>query len=202
MWTIVVAGGTGERFGRPKQYELLDDSAGDRPLTSGGRTQPPTGVVVVVPAADVEREHGVAGGATRSESVRAGLAAVPAEATIICVHDAARPFATLDLYSAGDRRDSRRRRRSDPGIEVTDTIKVVGRQRRCTGNAGPVDPGRGADPAGVPCVQLARRPRPGEARPPTMPRSSRRSVAESSWLPASRPTGRSPRSDDLEWAAA
>ena len=52
------------------------------------------------PAADAEREHGVAGGATRSESVRAGLAAVPAEATIICVHDAARPLATDDLYAS------------------------------------------------------------------------------------------------------
>ena len=39
-----------------------------------------------------------AGGATRSDSVRAGLAAVPADAEVICVHDAARPLATADLY--------------------------------------------------------------------------------------------------------
>ena len=49
---------------------------------------------------DAERERGVAGGATRSESVRAGLAAVPDEATIICVHDAARPLATPELFGA------------------------------------------------------------------------------------------------------
>ena len=75
------------------------------------------GVVVVVPAADVERERGVAGGSTRSESVRAGLAEVPPEATIICVHDAARPLATLELYgrviaAVRDGADARHPRRS------------------------------------------------------------------------------------------
>ena len=61
--------------------------------------------------ADADAEGGVAGGATRSESVRAGLAAVPAEATIICVHDAARPFASARAVRRGDRRGARRRRR-------------------------------------------------------------------------------------------
>ena len=45
---------------------------------------------------DIER---VAGGATRSESVRHALHAVP-EATIVVVHDAARPFASADLFRA------------------------------------------------------------------------------------------------------
>ena len=95
VWTIVVAGGTGERFGSPKQYELLDE----RRVIDHSRGPPSVsaGVVVVVPAADADREHGVAGGATRSDSVRAGLA-VPPEATIICVHDLARPLATVELY--------------------------------------------------------------------------------------------------------
>jgi 2-C-methyl-D-erythritol 4-phosphate cytidylyltransferase len=83
------------------------------------------GVVVVVPAEDAERERGVAGGRTRSESVRCGLAAVPADATIICVHDAARPFASAGLYEAVidaviDGADC-----AVPGMAVTDTIKVV-----------------------------------------------------------------------------
>ena len=126
MWTIVVAGGTGERFGNPKQYELLDerrviDHARDTAASVSA------GVVVVVPEADADREHGVAGGTTRSESVRAGLAAVPSEATIICVHDAARPLATVNLY---ERVVAAVRNGADaaiPGIEVTDTIKVVER---------------------------------------------------------------------------
>ena len=38
----------------------------------------------------------VAGGSTRSESARAGLAAVPGDAQVILIHDAARPLAGLD----------------------------------------------------------------------------------------------------------
>jgi 2-C-methyl-D-erythritol 4-phosphate cytidylyltransferase len=124
VWTIVVAGGSGDRFGAPKQFELLDD----RRVIDHSRSiaiEASDGVVVVVPAPDVEREHGVAGGATRSESVRAGLAAIPPDVAIICVHDAARPFATVALYESvvGAVREG-----ADcaiPGIAVTDTIKVV-----------------------------------------------------------------------------
>jgi len=61
------------------------------------------GVVAVVadgapdePAADTT----VVGGATRSASVRAGLAAVPPTAEVIVVHDAARPAASIELYAA------------------------------------------------------------------------------------------------------
>ena len=82
------------------------------------------GVVVVVPAVDATHE-GVAGGATRSESVRAGLAMVPSDATIVCVHDGARPFASSDLFAAViaaviDGADA-----AVPGVPVSDTIKQV-----------------------------------------------------------------------------
>jgi 2-C-methyl-D-erythritol 4-phosphate cytidylyltransferase len=123
-WTIVVGGGTGHRFGTLKQYELLGDvrvidrsSAVARAATDG--------VVLVVPADDAEREGGVAGGASRSESVRAGLAAVPADATIICVHDAARPFATPALYERVIDAVIAGADGAIPGVAVTDTIKVV-----------------------------------------------------------------------------
>jgi 2-C-methyl-D-erythritol 4-phosphate cytidylyltransferase len=42
----------------------------------------------------------VEGGASRSASVRCGLAAVPDEADVIVVHDAARPLATAALFDA------------------------------------------------------------------------------------------------------
>lgn len=45
-------------------------------------------------------ERVVVGGATRAGSVRAGLAAVPEEAEVIIVHDAARPLATPALFAA------------------------------------------------------------------------------------------------------
>jgi 2-C-methyl-D-erythritol 4-phosphate cytidylyltransferase len=83
------------------------------------------GVVLVVPAQDAERERGVGGGPTRSASVRAGLAAVPADADIVCVHDAARPLAGADLY--GRVIDAVRGGADGavPAVPVTDTIKVV-----------------------------------------------------------------------------
>ena len=120
-----MAGGTGERFGAPKQYEPLDEGRRVIDVSRQVAERASDGVVVVVPAADAKREHGVAGGATRSESVRRGLAAVPAEATIICVHDAARPLASAALYgrvvdAIRDGADG-----AVPGVPVTDTVKVV-----------------------------------------------------------------------------
>jgi len=120
----VVGGGSGRRFGRPKQYEPLGS---ERVIDRSRRIAASVcdGVVVVVPASDAEREGGVAGGSTRSESVRAGLLQVPAGVDIVCVHDAARPLATAEVY----------RRVIDaviggadgaiPGIAVADTVKVV-----------------------------------------------------------------------------
>jgi 2-C-methyl-D-erythritol 4-phosphate cytidylyltransferase len=124
VWTIVVGGGSGARFGGPKQYETL----GDRRIIDhsvGAARHGGDGVVIVVPADDCAREGGVAGGATRSESVRAGLAMVPDDATIICVHDAARPFATPALFAAviaavRDGADA-----AIPGVAVADTIKLI-----------------------------------------------------------------------------
>ena len=63
------------------------------------------GVVLVLPADAAAQctwpaDRVVPGGATRSESVRAGLAAVPDDADIIAVHDAARPLARPALWEA------------------------------------------------------------------------------------------------------
>lgn len=124
MWTIVVAGGTGQRFGGPKQYEPL----GDRRVLDwcvAAATAASDGVVVVVPAPDAGREHAIAGGATRSDSVRAGLARVPAAATIVCVHDGARPFASADLFAAVIAAVVGGADAAVPGVPVSDTIKQV-----------------------------------------------------------------------------
>jgi 2-C-methyl-D-erythritol 4-phosphate cytidylyltransferase len=124
VWAVIVAAGSGERFGGPKQFELL-----------GGRTvvdhaaavarEVVDGVVVVVPVDRVAAPSEVAGGATRSESVRLGLAAVPPEADVILVHDGARPFASADLYRAVIAAVRGGADGAVPGIDVTDTIKVV-----------------------------------------------------------------------------
>lgn len=124
MWTVVVGGGSGQRYGRPKQYESLGV---ERVIDRSRRVaeQASHGVVVVVPAGDADRESAVAGGDTRSASVRAGLKAVPGDVDVICVHDAARPMASEQLYrrvieAVIDGADA-----AIPGVAVADTIKVV-----------------------------------------------------------------------------
>lgn len=59
-------------------------------------------VVMAVPPSMEDRDADpprIAGGLTRSESVRHALAAV-SDASIVVVHDAARPFAPADLFRA------------------------------------------------------------------------------------------------------
>jgi len=80
---------------------------------------------VVLPTGQAVGEGQVEGGNTRSESVRRGLVAVPDTATIICVHDAARPFASPTVFqrvisAVVDGADA-----AVPGVAVVDTIKQV-----------------------------------------------------------------------------
>ena len=124
IWTVVVAAGSGTRFGGPKQFETL----GDRRVMDWSiaiAREASDGVVVVLPPDVAEKEGGIAGGATRSESVRRGLAAVPKNATIICVHDAARPFANEDDFARVIEAVAGGADGAVPAIPVADTIKVV-----------------------------------------------------------------------------
>ena len=132
VWSIVVAGGSGRRFGAPKQFSVL----GGRPVLEWAvdACRPfSEGIVLVVPpdVADADAPlHGadalVAGGDTRADSVRRGLAAVPAEADVVLVHDAARPLATPAVFAAvitavvDEGADA-----AVPGVPVRDTIKEV-----------------------------------------------------------------------------
>jgi 2-C-methyl-D-erythritol 4-phosphate cytidylyltransferase len=107
-----------------KQYEMIGETRViDRSVSTAQAVS--DGVVVVVPAGDVEREGGIAGGASRSESVRNGLAQVPADADIVCVHDAARPFASTDLFQQVIAAVRNGADAAIPAIPVTDTIKIV-----------------------------------------------------------------------------
>lgn len=102
VWAVVVAAGTGRRFGGPKQYAEL---AGRRVLdwSIDAARSVASGVVLVVAAersgdAEPAVDAVVAGGANRSASVRAGLAEVPAAAQVVLVHDGARPLADHGLF--------------------------------------------------------------------------------------------------------
>ncbi|HUP86357.1 MAG TPA: 2-C-methyl-D-erythritol 4-phosphate cytidylyltransferase [Acidimicrobiales bacterium] len=133
VWTIVVAAGSGSRFGRSKQYERLGDKRVlDWALDAARAVS--EGVVLVVPS-DIaaRREAGVdavvAGGTTRSASVRAGLAAVPGDADVILVHDAARPLAPIHLFEAVVAAVQAGASCAIPGVAVSSTVKRVAGNR-------------------------------------------------------------------------
>ena len=131
---LLVAAGSGERLGagRPKAFV---DLAG-RPmlawsldaLHAAGISQ----IVVALPAGHDAPEGciGVAGGTTRSESVRAALAAAPPGDDVV-VHDAARPLVTaehfrtaLDALADADC--------AIAAAPMTDTVKEAGEDRLVT----------------------------------------------------------------------
>ncbi len=143
-WAILVAAGAGERLGadRPKAFvgfggevlltrslQLLDDHAEvDRIVlvVSAGWEEAAETLVEQMVAGKVVSV--IAGGATRSESVAAGLAEVGDEAEMVLVHDAARPLATAELVSrvlaaladaAG----------AIPAVPLADTVKRVSGDR-------------------------------------------------------------------------
>ncbi len=99
---IVAAGGSGERLGAdlPKAFVAL----GGRPLYEWSASVPCGGacdrvVVAAPPEASGLRPQAsgfVAGGASRSASVRNALREA-SDASVVVVHDAARPFVTADL---------------------------------------------------------------------------------------------------------
>ena len=131
VWAIVVAAGSGSRFGadQPKQYLVLGGCRViDWSITAAREVC--DGVVLVVapdrvadpePTVDVV----VAGGETRSASVRAGLAAIPADCEVVVVHDGARPLATPALFAASVAAVRAGADGAIPGVAVTDTIKRV-----------------------------------------------------------------------------
>jgi 2-C-methyl-D-erythritol 4-phosphate cytidylyltransferase len=134
VWTIVVAAGSGSRFGGevPKQYAPLGDRRVLDWSLAGARSASDGVVLVVAPdrANDAEplADAVVAGGATRSASVRAGLDAVRTRdqgVEVVVVHDAARPLASRALYDAVIAAVRAGADAALPGLPVVDTIKRV-----------------------------------------------------------------------------
>ena len=145
VWAVLAAAGSGERLGadRPKAFVRL----GKQPLLaeSLARLDASEWVDAIVvaappgweePAILLAEELGcgkvsacVTGGATRADSVRIGVAEVPADVAVVLVHDAARPLlddAVVErvVTAIGDGWDG-----AVPALPISDTVKRVDGER-------------------------------------------------------------------------
>jgi 2-C-methyl-D-erythritol 4-phosphate cytidylyltransferase len=139
---LVLAAGRGERLGAGVPKALLPLAG--RPLLAHAvealaACAALDAIIPVVPAAALERcaalvrglgadpriREPVAGGAERQDSMRAGLAALPAGVELVAVHDAARPLvrpADVERVVAAARRSGA----ALLAVPVRDTLKRVG----------------------------------------------------------------------------
>ncbi|MGH7569656.1 MAG: 2-C-methyl-D-erythritol 4-phosphate cytidylyltransferase [Gemmatimonadales bacterium] len=141
---VIVAAGAGVRAGpgEPKQFRSILGVPmllrALRPFTSHPEV---AHVVIALPSAYVDRPPEwlgklvgerlalVRGGELRPQSVRAGLRALPPDARVVLVHDAARPFvsrSTIDGVIARARQGIG----AVAALPVTDTVKEVGEGSR------------------------------------------------------------------------
>ncbi len=137
---VVVAAGSGTRLGAelPKAFVRLDGpTLLERSLYSVRGMRHPADPVLVVPADRVEEASAiaaavfgrpvriVAGGATRQQSVAAGLAVLADGVEVVLVHDAARALTTSGLFDAVVEAVDETGHGVIPGLPVSDTIKRV-----------------------------------------------------------------------------
>jgi 2-C-methyl-D-erythritol 4-phosphate cytidylyltransferase/2-C-methyl-D-erythritol 2,4-cyclodiphosphate synthase len=143
LGVIIVAAGRGQRLGGPVPKQLLDlggQSILERSVRAFDRHAAIGAIVVVLPrelvgfgpsiVGDTTRPcEYVAGGERRQDSVRAGLAALPADVDLVLIHDAARPFVQASLIERVAEA-ARRTGAAVPATPARDTVKRVPRDSR------------------------------------------------------------------------
>jgi 2-C-methyl-D-erythritol 4-phosphate cytidylyltransferase len=141
VWAILAAAGRGDRLGldRPKAFAKLSDRAViEEVLERLDGSDWIEGIVVAAPpeweepcilaaeeVAATKVAGAVTGGETRTASVRNALAEVPADATVVLVHDAARPLVTDDVIERVITGLEGGWDSAVPVVPVNDTIKRV-----------------------------------------------------------------------------
>ena len=133
-WALVLAAGAGTRFGTSSDglAKAMVPILG-RPMLAWGVEAAQAacdGVTLVVTPSMVGEQYTgvgviVAGGGTRSGSVRAGLGTLPDDVDVVVCHDAARPGASVGLF---ERVIAAVRGGVDaavPALAVSDTLKRV-----------------------------------------------------------------------------
>jgi 2-C-methyl-D-erythritol 4-phosphate cytidylyltransferase len=110
---IIPAAGSGRRFGEAKQFKLLAGRPllfhSMKPFLESSIIQE---VIVVVPDYQIDTVHNdllsisagkplkvIAGGTRRQDSVKNGVTATVSSTTMVCIHDAVRPFVSETLIN-------------------------------------------------------------------------------------------------------
>ncbi len=131
---IIVAGGSGTRMGRPKQFlPLSEKTVVEWSLDTFLQLEEIDPIILVMTPENV-RDHGarlssdrvkvVEGGATRMVSLRNGYKHLPEDVEVVAIHDGARPLVTAaivravldEAYESGA---------ALPAVPVKDTLKKV-----------------------------------------------------------------------------
>lgn len=127
---IIVAGGSGKRMGKPKQFlPLMGKPIVERTVKVFKNCKSVSAIILVVPEEDFAKAKGfgvklASAGKERTDSVRSGLKLVPADADIVLIHDGARPLITQDIIKrviAAVRKTGA----AIAGVPVKDTIKTI-----------------------------------------------------------------------------
>jgi 2-C-methyl-D-erythritol 4-phosphate cytidylyltransferase/2-C-methyl-D-erythritol 2,4-cyclodiphosphate synthase len=176
---IIVAAGSGTRLGAPEPkafVELAGRTLLERALSAAAGLTEPTQIVVVAPASHVGAAElivaklatmhtqlsshpavsVIVGGATRSDSVVAGLAVLTASVEVVLVHDAARALTPTTLF--GSVIDTVRFTGSGvvPAMPVVDSLKLVDVHGTVSGIADRSQLAAAQTPQGFPAEALRR----------------------------------------------
>ena len=161
---VIVAGGTGSRAGGAELKQFRWVAGKPMLLHSVHAFQERDDVALVVCVlprshaadpppwlfqCDLDRLLVSVGGATRGDSVRNGLEDLAAEARVVLIHDAARPFvsrSTVDLVVA----EARAGRGAVAALPVVDTLKEVADDARIVRSVGRERLWRAQTPQGFP----------------------------------------------------
>lgn len=149
---VIVAGGSGERFGDPRGKQFVELAG--LPLVAWSilafNSAPSIAYVVLVCPVGRERQmHDdvlgrldlrcevtlAAGGRTRQDSVFSGLMEVPQELDLVAIHDGARPLIEVETIEdcLAAVRDNRNVNGALCASRVTDTLKMVDGSGRVVG---------------------------------------------------------------------
>ncbi|MDQ7055812.1 MAG: 2-C-methyl-D-erythritol 4-phosphate cytidylyltransferase [Persephonella sp.] len=132
---ILLAAGSGRRFGEKKQFvKLKGEPLFQYSLNTVNKIDSITDIALVLPEEDIERVKvfsfknvvKISGGRERQDSVYNALKEIK-EADIVVIHDTARPFATERMFLEGIENVKKGWDGSITAVKSRDTVKMIER---------------------------------------------------------------------------